>query len=54
MFEFDVCALKLIVIKSKRCLVFIFVFRSDFHHSCFEVFKVVFVFEKLLFGCFHK
>ena len=39
MFEFDMCAVKLIVIKSKRFLVFIFVFGSDFHHSCFEVLK---------------
>ena len=48
------CVLKLIMIKSKRFLVFIFVFGSDFHHSCFEVFIVDFVIEKLLFGCFHE
>ena len=49
MFEFFVSVLKLILVKSKRFLIVLFFFRSDFYHSLFLNFVLCFVFQKIAF-----
>ena len=45
MFECDVCVLKLIMVESKRFLIILFSFESDFYHSLFLSFVLILFFN---------